>query len=290
MVKIPLSTNDIAAYFPSLSTVQEMKNGGQKAVYSAIHDHYGYVVLKVIPDTGANDRVLREIEIVRQHHFSHVPTIYEAGTVEMGGYGYLYIIEQRIDGADLRMLLESQKRLPLAEVLRCLNILLETVAELEEKRVVHRDIKPDNVLKDRHGCFWLVDFGIARDVLNVSLTATSDHFGPYTAGYAPPEQFQNMKRLIDSRTDLFSIGVTAYELLHGENPFHANANSVIDVLMKTATVTEDPLKIPGDHSGDLSAFIRTLMQKNPSFRPPSANMALAWFREIVKTVDTEILP
>ena len=290
MVKIPLSAEEISVHFPELSSVHEMKPGGQKAVYSAVHGRYGAVVLKVIPGMGSNDRVLREIEIVRQHRFSHVPAIYEAVTVEMGGNGYLCIIEQRILGDDLRMVLGRKERLALPEVLRCMDTLLATVAELEQESIVHRDIKPDNILRDRDGSFWLVDFGIARDVLNVSLTATSDHFGPYSAGYSPPEQFQNMKRLIDSRTDLFAIGVTAYELLRGENPFHANANSVIAVLMKTATVTENPLMIPGDLSGDLSAFIGTLMQKNPSFRPPTAAMALAWFREILKSIDLEASP
>jgi len=290
MVQDLLPTSKIAARFPTLSDLCELKKGGQKVVYSAKHTQHGAVVLKVIPDTGANNRVLREIEIVRQHRFPNVPEVHDACVVEAGNQKYLCIIEQRIDGADLRTLLTLQGRLRLADVLRCMDTILATVTELEKASIVHRDIKPDNILLDRQGHFWLIDFGIARDILNVSLTATSDHFGPYTAGYAPPEQFQNMKRLIDSRTDLFSIGVTAYELLHGKNPFHANANSVIDVLMKTATVTEDPLTIAGDDSGELSAFIRTLMQKNPSFRPPSAAVALTWFREIVKTVHVETLP
>jgi Serine/threonine protein kinase len=289
MIKINISAEAMAVNFPQLSEIVELKSGGQKAVYSARHAVHGDVVLKLLPESGHDERVLREIEIVHQNKFPNVPVIHETGTIEANSNVFLYIIEQRIVGQDLRTFLESRDKIPLPIVLDFMDTILATVAELEKKNIVHRDIKPDNILLDGNNKFWLIDFGIARDVSNVSLTATGANFGPYSAGYAPPEQFQNMKRLIDSRADLFAIGVTAYEMIHGENPFLAGANNVIAVLMKTATVTEDPLKISGDSSGELSGFIKTLMQKNHTYRPPSAAVALSWLREIKKTINTEAL-
>ena len=288
MFGFSISASALGGHFQQLTEIKELKHGGQKAVYTAIHHTHGPVVLKLIPDSNTQ-RVLREIEIIRQNNFPNVPTIYEVGTVDIEGGKFLYAIEQWIDGEDLRTFIETQGKIPLPTVLCFMESILTTVVELEKKKIVHRDIKPDNVLHDTNGQFWLIDFGIARDIANVSLTATSANFAPHSAGYSPPEQFQNMKRLVDSRTDLFSIGVTAYEMIHGENPFLAGANSPLAVLMRTATVIEDPLKISGDTHNELSAFIQTLMQKNPTFRPPSAAMALTWFKEIVKTINLKEL-
>ena len=290
MIKIPISINELNSYFQAMTEIKELKIGGQKAVYTANHKIFGAVVLKLIPDDTQDQRILREIEIVRLNKFPNVPVIYEVGKIETSIGNFLHIIEQRIFGEDLRSLIELQGKLSFPVVIKFLESLLATVVELEKKNIVHRDIKPDNILYETEKCFWLIDFGIARDMDKVSLTATNAHFGPFSAGYAPPEQFQNMKRLIDSRADLFAIGVTAYEMLHGKNPFLTGARGAIDVLMRTATLVEDPLKITEDTHNELSAFIKTLMQKNPTFRPPSAAMALLWFREITKTLTLEATP
>lgn len=282
------SVDFLHSHFKNLRDIRELKTGGQKIVYDAFHKTFNDVVLKIVINAGGEARILREIAIVKENNFPNVPVIFEYGEIEINNKSVIYIIEQKITGIDLRNKLQSQHEFELLDVLRFIDSLLNTVVKLEEQGIVHRDIKPDNILCDDHGEFWLIDFGIARDLNDVSLTATNANFGPHSPGYAAPEQFRNMKRQIDSRADLFSIGVVAYEMLNGENPFIKGARGVIDVLLKSETLVEDPLVIAGDIHGDLSGFIQTLMQKNHTYRPPSAKIAQAWFKEVSTAIKKEI--
>lgn len=286
MIKLPIE--HLLTQFPQLQNITERKIGGQKAVYDAVHIDHGKCVLKIVIRDGNDPRILREIEIIKNNCFPNVPSIYDIGNVSFENSSYIYICEQRVTGIDLRDVLDTNSKLTLSEVLKFLDKILNTVVKLEEQGIVHRDIKPDNILRDDAGTYWLIDFGIARDTRDASLTATSANFGPHTAGYAAPEQYRNLKRQVDSRADLFSIGVVAYEMLHGFNPFIKGTNSVLDVYMKTESLTEDQLAIPGDENCELAGFIKTLMQKNHTYRPPTASMALSWFTEIENSLKKEI--
>src|SRR5690606_10231964 len=94
---------------------------------------------------------------------------------------------------------------------------LETLAAAETANVVHRDVKPGNIISCTDGSFWLIDFGIARHLNLHSLTDSNQLWGKGTPGYAPPEQMRNAKPSIDGRSDLFALGVTIYEAASGAN-------------------------------------------------------------------------
>lgn len=275
-----ISEEILSDLFPSLSAVTMLKSGGQKTVFSALHAAHGEVVLKIVHGSADNPRILREIELVDKNSFPHVPSIFEFGEKCVENETFLFILEQRVRGSELRSELELRQKFALPDALRFIESLLCTIVELEKTGIVHRDIKPENILLGDDGEYWLIDFGIARDLNDVSITATQANFGPHTAGYAAPEQLRNFKRQVDSRADLFSVGVVAYEMLHGENPFIAGARGIIDIYVKTETFVADPLEIPGDTAGELSAFIQTLMQKNYIYRPPSAQVSMSWFLKI----------
>ena len=281
MSPVRFSEDDVQRQFADLSGIRFLKAGGQKSVYAAVHATHGDVVLKLIDSRPGDERILREIEIVRQNSFPHVPRILDSGHCTVQSADQLFLVEQRIEGDDLRTLLQRNGKLPFAQVVRCLSQLLETIESLEAARIVHRDIKPENILLDRTGDFWLLDFGIARDLENVSLTATSSKFGPFTVGYAPPEQMFNMKSMEDSRCDLFALGVTAYELFSGRHPFADQARSVVEVITRVSTVSEPMLTLADDPLGEITGFVRTLMQKVQSLRPPDAKSARAWFLNIL---------
>ena len=276
------NTDIVKRILPNLSEVSEIKIGGQKAVFSAIDSDIGNVIVKIMLPGGSCDRLNREIEIVSSNSFPNVPIIHSYDTFMIDGNQCVYIVEQYIDGSDLRSVLNARGRLDADNTVLLMHSLLETAVALEKCRVVHRDIKPENILCSRDGKFWLLDFGIARDLCKVSLTDTAAHFGPHTAGYAAPEQFRNMKKKIDARADLFSIGVMAYEALSGHHPFATGARDYLDILRRTEAINISPLLIENDHGGYLAKFINLLMEKYPSRRPPSVKVAKDWFEQITR--------
>lgn len=262
-------------------------DAGQREVFRAVHKKYGSVVIKVVKKHDTEERVKREININMSNNLSNVPKIYEYGFLEMENDKNLYTIEEFIEGNMLRKVLKDNKKLTLKDSIKLLETLLLLAIEFERIGIVHRDIKPDNIIMTYSNEFYLLDFGIIR-VLNMqSLTRTELAIGPNTPGYAPPEQFRNFKKEIDIRTDLFAIGVTVYECITGENPFWKNAIDPIDVLYRTITIFPQEYVIEGDSDGQLMAFLSVLMSKMPSRRPKDAKTAYQWFKAILPTIQYE---
>ena len=197
------------------------------------------------------------------------------------------MLEEYIDGSTLRHYLNQYKFLPLSKGLNLLENLLITAKELEKNKLVHRDIKPENIMIKDNEEFYLLDFGIARQLDKPSLTATHAHFGPHTPGYAAPEQFRNIKKEIDIRADLFSIGVVVYEALSGKHPFIRDSSHPLDILKQTETITPLHFTIIGDSQKQLMGFISILMDKFFSRRPKTATQALEWFYAILPTIKFE---
>ncbi len=270
--------------FPAVQDLVYHAPGGQKDVYRGNHRDYGPIVLKIILTSGPDPRTQREIDIVRECDFPHVPKIFEWGTFSYQHEDRFYMIEQYIDGQTLRSYLEVNGSCSVGIALSLLESLLKTTVESERWDVVHRDIKPQNIIVSNDGSFWLLDFGIARHLKKTSLTDTGNRFGPHTLGYAAPEQIRNLKKEIDARTDLFSIGVVIYEAIHGQHPFINGARDRLDVLRRSETLAINCPDIPGDTQRQLAAFINLLMEKYPSRRPRNAQMALDWFNKIRPTV------
>jgi serine/threonine-protein kinase len=157
---------------------------------------------------------------------------------------------------------------------------LETLVAAEEKAIVHRDVKPDNIIRDPRGDFWLIDFGLARHLSLESLTATANVFGHATWGYAPPEQCRNFKQEIDARADLFALGVTLYECSTGTNPFRSGASSVLEVLHRVENDMLPRLSLDLSSADEFADFVTTLTQKRRDHRPRTAKEAFGWMQEI----------
>jgi serine/threonine-protein kinase len=279
-----INLEQIQKHLPSLEEIENLDQGGQKIVFKAKHKNHGTVVLKLILGASVNERISREIEIVTSNTFTNVPKLYEWGRISDGHSEFMYLIEQFIDGATLRNHLKEQRKLPLTTCLHLLESLLKFATELEVQKLVHRDIKPENIIIDTTGEFWVLDFGIARNLNQPSITDTRAHFGPHTAGYAAPEQFRNLKKEIDIKADLFSIGVVIYEALTGEHPFAKDARNPLEILYRTETIIPNIIIIPGDSERQLGGFISILIDKYPSRRPKSAKIALDWFKALLPTI------
>lgn len=266
----------LAQQFPSLSDLQHIGVGGQKWVFSATHPDEGDIVLKLIRPGQDADRLAREIQAVEQVASARVPRILAVGTVPSNVGPTIWIREQRVMGEPLRTALQSRGPMNVSDALRLACQILEALVDAERVRIVHRDVKPDNIMVDGSGNFWLLDFGLARHLDLQSLTATAAHFGVGTPGYAPPEQFRNLKSDIDVRADLFGLGVTLFESITGLNPYLSGARDMLEIIRRVEQQTLPRLAI----SADIADFVATLVQRRRDHRPETAAVALEWVQEL----------
>ena len=201
--------------------VSELGKGSMGIVYEGVPDSGGpSVAIKVFyPDTMLSvdetgvlrDRFEREGRSLTQIDHANVVHVIEVG--EEGNIEY--IVMEKLEGFDLKQLLEMGTRFTLGETLDIMDQLLAGLAVCHRLRVVHRDIKPANVVRSPQGVIKLTDFGIARIVTDQTLSRAGTIVG--TPNYMSPEQIRGED--VDARTDLFSAGVLMYELLTGKKPF-----------------------------------------------------------------------
>lgn len=262
--------------------VNLLKRGGQKVVFEGNHKIYGESVVKLYFQLN-DPRALREIEIEKTLNLPMIPQIYDKGTVEYEGTETLYIVEEKILGTELRQSLNQGMRFSLEDAVYFLEQGLNFIVSLEKEKIVHRDIKPENIIRTKEGRVYFLDFGIARIIGADSLTKTGALMGPHTPGYSAPEQFNNLKKEIDSRADIFSLGVVTYECITGTNPFREGSTNALEVLQKTETITPVQYVIKGDSQSQFMALLGTMMGKYPSRRPKTAEQALGWLNAAKST-------
>jgi serine/threonine-protein kinase len=202
----------------------------------------------------------------------------DIGTLDTPAGNCLWLREQRVVGESVREMLK-QGPIPVGEVTTLARQMLEALADLERARIVHRDVKPDNIMRDMSGAYWLLDFGIARHLDLQSLTLTAALAGPGTLGYAPPEQYRNKKREVDGRADLFALGVTMVECLTGKHPFREGARDVGEVIRRIEGTAVAVPQIRGDAGGKIADFIRAMVQRRLDCRPATAQDAGDWLNE-----------
>ena len=267
----------LAAQFPDLTNLQPLASGGYKDVIAASHPTDGDIVLKLIRPHVNPEEIRREILAVQRVQSPRVPRVLADGEVQSQLGRLIWIREQRILGQGVRELLR-QAPLPLAEAWQLGLHVLEALVAAEGVGIVHRDVKPENIIRDTAGQYWLLDFGIARHLDLQSLTATAAPFGKLTLGYAPPEQCRNLKNEIDNRADLFALGVTLYECVAGIHPFYTPPpRDQFEVLTRVETVALPRLQAGSE---PFAEFIHVLTQKRRVHRPATAQQALEWLREI----------
>jgi eukaryotic-like serine/threonine-protein kinase len=269
----------LAGNFSDLTQIQALGQGGQKLVYSAAHPTEGKVVLKIFQPTQSVDSIQREMLAVQQVQSPHVPQIYAQGTVGTPLGPAYWFREQRIEGKSLRERLQ-QDALSDLEALRLGKEILDALVRAEHAAIVHRDVKPDNIMIDNTGKSWLLDFGLARHLSLESLTMSGAQFGKMTLGYAPPEQMRNDKRSIDARADLFGLGVTLFEASTGSNPFRAGARDAAEIVKRVENMPLPPLVLGIVDAASYRDLVSSMTQKRRDQRPPSAAEAAAWIGDV----------
>jgi eukaryotic-like serine/threonine-protein kinase len=271
----------LAAAFPDLTNIAKLGEGGQKSVFRATHPTDGAVVLKIVHQAQLLELTQRELLAVQRVDSERVPKVYADGIVPTPLGNVVWILEQCVMGVTLRERLVTGPLSP-QDVIKLGAQMLGALAKAEAVDIVHRDVKPDNIMIDQSGDFWLLDFGIARHLALPNLTPMGSPFGKFTPGYAPIEQCRNVQADIDARADLFALGVTMYEAATNVNPFYEGANG--NQLTVMAQVENKPmplLKLSCKASQELEDLVSCMTQKQKVHRPMTAQDAFDWIVAIV---------
>ncbi len=267
--------------FPNYTSLAPLGQGGQRVVLAGHHESDGDIVLKLLYPGSELRRVLREIDAVKRVVSPRIPCILASG-IKASPIGDLaWICESRIHGTDLRAVLNDRHTLPPDDIQRLALQMLEALTAAEAVRIVHRDVKPDNIKVDTQSNYWLLDFGLARHLDLTSLTASGNPFGVGTAGYAPPEQARNRKEEIDGRADLFALGVTLYECAEGRNPLRLGARDDLEIRTRTETQALPRIRQSVGLSVEFVDLVYTMTRPRRDHRPATVADALAWMQEIV---------
>jgi len=254
---------------------RELGRGGMGAVYLAEDlKHHRKVAVKVLrPELAATlgtERFLREIEVAARLQHPAILPLHDSGEAA----GWVFYIMPWVEGESLRDRLARQGELPVEETVRILAEILDALAYAHDKGVIHRDIKPDNImLAGRHAL--LLDFGVAK-----ALTASAEPSFVTTTGmalgtpsYMAPEQAVADKE-VDHRADLYAVGVVAYELLTGRRPFAGNTAQAIVAAQMTETPADLRTYRPAVPVG-LAQLVMRALERRPADRWQSAGEMLA---------------
>ena len=214
-----------------------------------------------------NRRFVKEARTAARLNHSNIVAIYAADIYDGNRPA---IVMELVEGATLAGILESAGKLDPSSTLDALDQLLDAVGYAHDRGIVHRDIKPDNIFVNSEGRVKLADFGIAHVEDSGATRATQMGVVLGTPGYMSPEQAKGIP--VDSRSDLFSIGVVAYEMLTGENPFGPSDGDTVSLLYRIAhePAPELPESVSKGLPVDLRPAIMAALSKDPDARPQTA--------------------
>jgi uncharacterized protein YndB with AHSA1/START domain/tRNA A-37 threonylcarbamoyl transferase component Bud32 len=214
----PPSPQELSARLPNLEVLEILGQGGMGVVYKGRQPLLERTVaIKVVrPDLLSNpdsqQRFLAEARTLARLEHPYIVTVYDFGKT---GDLY-YLVMQHVDGASLRSKI-AQKAVSERDVLDFVPQIGEALQHAHDNGIVHRDVKPENVLVDQRNRIRLVDFGLAKVFGAAAIASPTDHLVTGTLGYMAPEQI-TMPETVDHRADIYSTGVVCYEMLTGRLP------------------------------------------------------------------------
>ena len=246
----------------------EIGRGGNARIFLARDPEGSQVALKILhPEllvSVAADRFLREIKLASQLSHPHIARLLDSGERDW----LVYYVMEFVDGQTMRERLDSSRQLSIGETLRIGSDLLDALDHAHRQGIIHRDVKPANVVLSARGAI-LLDFGIARAVVaSGSDQLTRSGIAVGTSTYMSPEQITAVTD-IDHRCDLYSMGCVLYECLAGQAPY-VHRNEAVVLQLHLTQPAPDVRTIRGDTPPELATAIAKAMAKAPNDRWRSA--------------------
>jgi serine/threonine-protein kinase len=239
--------------------------GGMGKVYGATGADGARVALKVVKEDFAGDptfrrRFNREANIARTVSNPHIVPVLDTGEHE----GIPFMAEQLIDGDSLEQRLKAEGRLDVPTTIRICSEVAEGLEALWTAGMVHRDIKPGNILLDRAGIAYVTDFGLAKNTQGSVLTLPGQALG--SLDYMAPEQIRG--EAVTGAADVYSLGCVVFECLQGQPPF-ADRQGMRVLWAHLQDEPPDPHQTRGDISPEFVRALKAALRKQPNDRPAS---------------------
>ena len=256
---------------------KKLGQGGMGAVYQGTQVSLGReVAVKVIAEAYMTNeqavaRFEREARSVAVLNHPNIVQVYDLGRTESGQY---YIVMEFVDGKSISDILKTTGAFPERESMTMIRQAAKGLEAAAEKQIIHRDIKPDNLMVTTKGVVKVADFGLAKDVGSASqLTATGHVMG--TPAYIAPEQGDG--RPSDHRSDIYSLGATFFAMLTGDMPYTGETPIAI-VLQHIQAPVPDPKEKNPELSDEVCSIVKKMMAKEPDQRYQSV-------RELIHDID-----
>lgn len=250
--------------------VAELGRGGMGVVYKGFESALGrYVAIKVLADSlahdpGVRERFLREARSMAALNDPHIIQIHSIGEDE----GHPYFVMEFVEGESLGSLLKREGRLTLEQSLKVIHQTASGLATAHDRGVVHRDIKPGNLMISSRGSVKIADFGIAlsNQDLSKKLTSTGEFVG--TPGYLSPEVC--LGKPVDQRSDIFSLGIVLFEMLTGKMPF--TDESPLGLMLEVVRAEiPDVRQLNANVDETTSRILSRMIAKDPAHRYQSCH-------------------
>ncbi|HQR66974.1 MAG TPA: protein kinase [Thermoanaerobaculia bacterium] len=256
--------------------VKLLGRGGMGAVYRCRDEELQRdVALKVIrPEIAADpdvlDRFKREIQLSSRITHRNVLRVYDLGEAD----GVRFLTMEFVEGDDLSNLLRKAGSFPVSRLVHLFRQVCEGLKAAHDEGVVHRDLKPQNVMVDAEDRVHLTDFGLAKNLGGTAMTELGAVMG--TPAYMSPEQVRG--EAVDRRADIYSLGVILYEMASGQTPF--SGGSVYEVMMRRLTTAPKPIT---ELNASIPAYLRKIMERCLAVDPAARYQTVG---EILQDLDT----
>jgi len=263
--------------------IEELGKGGMGRVYKVldkkIKEKVALKLLKyeIASDEKTIERFQNELKMARKISHRNVCRMYHLSEEE----GTHYITMEYVPGEDLKSLIRRIGQFTIGKAINIAEQACEGLEEAHQLGVVHRDLKPQNIMIDREGNARIMDFGIARSLKTKGMTEAGVMIG--TPEYMSPEQVEGKEA--DQRSDIYSLGVIIYEMVTGKVPFIGDTPLSIAVKHKSE-VPSDPKEINAQIPLDLSRLILKCLEKDREKRYQGAKEVLSELRKIEKGIPT----
>ena len=267
--------------------ISQIAQGGMASIYSALDTRLDRkVAVKIMHPHLAQDeafvnRFIREAKAAAALTHPNAVSVQDQGW-NTNGVPAVFIVMEMVEGSTLREYLDESGKFGVAQTLQYLTAILGALAAAHKLGIIHRDIKPENILISNDGRIKIADFGLAHGALIGSTLTAESSVVLGSVSYLSPEQVQ--RGISDARSDVYSTGILAYELLVGEKPFSGDSPiqiAYMHVNNRVPRVSQSRSDIPKE----LDELIYAATSSNPDERPRDAAVFLSGIQDIARSID-----